>query len=91
MKKTIFITLFIVTHISFFFLEIHKQMQFIKESFRKQSSERTLAQLEQKKQSLTNELCALQNREEIKKFAQNNLQLKQINLKQIHTLVDNEQ
>jgi cell division protein FtsB len=84
MKKTFFITLFIVTHIGFFFLQIQKQMETIKESFRKQDNERTLAQLEQKKQALHNELQMLQNKQIIKEFAQNSLKLHPITLSQIH-------
>jgi hypothetical protein len=86
MKKTFFIILFIVTHIGFFFLQIQKQMESIKASFDKQKNERTLVQLKQKLQTLTNELQSLQNKQEIKEFAEKKLNLKPINLTQIHRL-----
>jgi hypothetical protein len=88
MKKIIFITLFITTHIGFLFLQIQKQMESVKESFRKQKNERMLTQLEQKKQALTNELQLLQNKPEIKRFAQEKLNLQAINLTQIERLSD---
>ncbi len=88
MKKTIFITLFIVTHIGFLFLQIQKQMESVKESFRKQKNERTLTQLEQEKQALTNTLQSLQNKQEIKEFAQKKLHLQPISLTQIKRLSD---
>ncbi len=83
MKKTAFLTLFIATNISFIFFHIHKHMHFIKQSFRKQRNDRLLAQLEQKKQELTNQLYALQNRTAVKTFAQEKLSLKPILLTQV--------
>ncbi len=88
MKKTFFITLFIVTHIGFLFLHIQMQTKSLEESFRKQKNERTLTLLEQKKQALTNELQSLQNKQEIKEFAQKKLNLQPINLTQIERLSD---
>ena len=58
------------THVLFIFLQIHKHMQFIKQSFRKQKNERVLGQLEHTKQDLMNQLYVQQNRSDIKQFAQ---------------------
>ncbi len=91
MKKSFFITLFIVTHIGFLFLQIQKQMESIKESFRKQKNERTLTQLEQKKQALINELQLLQNKQEIKKYAQTTLKLHPVTLTQMQRLADDKE
>ena len=88
MKKVVFFTLFVVVHIGFFFLEINKQMQLVKESFTKQKNERIVAALEQKKQALTNELYSLQNKATVKKFAQKTLGLEPVGLAQIKHLDD---
>lgn len=88
MKKIFFIVLFIVTHIGFLFLQIQKQMESVQASFDKQKNERTLIQLEQQKQALANKLQSLQNKQEIKKFAQEELHLQPINLSQIQRLSD---
>ena len=90
MKKMVFFTLFIVVHIGFFFLEINKQMQLVKESFNKQKNERTVAALEQKKQALTNELYTLQSKSTVKKYAQDSLGLSPVQLTQIKHLDDKE-
>lgn len=90
MKKTVFFTLFIVTHIGFFFLQINKQMQQVKESFNKQKNERLIASLEQKEQELTNQLYALQSKSAIKEFAQQDLQLKPVKITQVKPLSQDE-
>jgi predicted membrane chloride channel (bestrophin family) len=84
MKKTVFITLFISTHIGFFFLHIHKHMQFIKESFTKQKYEQALSTIAQKKQARLNELYALQNKQDVKAYATRKLALKPVSMTQLH-------
>ena len=86
MKKTFFIALFISTHISFLFLHIHKQMQFIKQSFAKQTNEQLLAKIKQEKQAKQNELYALQNKKEIKTYAEKKLALKPVSMTQLRRL-----
>lgn len=71
MKRYSFFTLFIVLHLGFIFLQIHKHMRFIKESFSKQKNERLLANLTQQKQDLLNQLYAKKSRASIKQFAKN--------------------
>lgn len=90
MKKNQFIALFIVIHVGFIFLQIHKHMQFIKQSFLKQKNERLLAQLEQQHEDLTNRWYGLQNRTEIKNYAHNVLKLKPISLSQLKRLPHDE-
>jgi len=84
MKKNLFITLFIGVHISFFFLQIHKQMQFIKESFTKQRNEQTVSKLTHKKQAKLNELYALQNRQDVRSYAQKKLALRPVSMNQLN-------
>lgn len=84
MKKNLFVSLFISVHIGFFFLQIHKQMQYIKESFAKQRNEQTMAKLLQKKQAKQNELYALQNRRDIQSYASRKLALRPVSLNQLH-------
>jgi hypothetical protein len=86
MKKTIFIALFITTHIGFLFLHIHKHMEFIRESFSKQKNEQLLTQTLQKKQAKENELYALRSKQEIKKEAREKLGLKPVSMTQLHRL-----
>lgn len=86
MKKNLFIALFISTHIGFLFLHIHKQMQFIKQSFAKQANEQLLVKIKQKKQAKENELYALQNRQKIKAYAEKSLAFKPVSMTQLHRL-----
>lgn len=72
MKKYSFFTFFALTQLVFVFLQIHKHMQFIKQSFRKQKNERMLVEYSHNKQDLMNKLYAQQNRENIGQFAQKN-------------------
>jgi hypothetical protein len=86
MKKTFFITLFIVTHIGFFVLQIQKQIVGIKESLHKQKNERTLMELHQQKETLMNELQMVQSKHIVKKEAEKTFNLKPIKLSQIRQL-----
>lgn len=88
MKKTFFIILFITTHIGFLILQIQKQTHSVHASYDKQKNERILMQLGQQKQALANKLQSLQNKHEIKEFAQNTLHLQPINLSQMQRLSD---
>jgi uncharacterized protein HemX len=83
MKKNTFLSLFIITNIGFLFLQIRKQMLFIKESFRKQKHERTLTKLEQKNQEIEHAMHLAQNKQEIKQYAQEKLKMKPIRIAQL--------
>jgi hypothetical protein len=83
MKKNTFLSLFIITNIGFLFLQIRKQMLFIKESFRKQKHERTLTKLEQKNQEIEHAMHLAQNKQEVKQYAQEKLKMKPIRIAQL--------
>jgi len=91
MKKPTFIILFIGTNIFFIFVQVYKQSQVIKLSYQKQKNEAEKEALSQKKDDLTQQLYALKNRTSIKKYAQNKLNMRKINLKQIKKLPAHEQ
>lgn len=83
MKKNIFLSLFIITNIGLLFLQIRKQMLFIKESFRKQKYERALIKLEQKKQEIEHALHLAQNKQKVKQYAQDTLSMKPVQISQL--------
>ena len=86
MKKNSFITFFITIHIMLIFLQVHKHTLFIKNSYNHQQCEKKLALLQEKKQTLTQELYALKDRDNIKKYAQNKLKMRPYALNQIKKL-----
>ncbi len=86
MKRNLFIIIFVATNIGFFFLQIRKQMLFIKESFRKQKNERTVANLEQKSQEIMNQLYTAQNKTDIKRYAREALHMRPVQLTQLKKL-----
>ena len=86
MKKHSFITLVISAHILIIFLQIHKHTLFIKISYNHQQCEKKLALLQEKKQTLTQELYALKDRDNIKKYAQDKLKMRPYALNQVKKL-----
>jgi cell division protein FtsL len=86
MKKNSFITIFISAHIVLIFLQVHKHTLFIKNSYNHQQCEKKLALLQEKKQTLTQELYALKDRDNIKKYAQNKLKMRPYALNQVKKL-----
>jgi hypothetical protein len=86
MKKFSFITFFITAHIVLIFLQVHKHTLFIKNSYNQQLCEKKIAVLTEKKQTLTQELYALKDRENIKKYAQNKLKMRPYALNQVKKL-----
>ena len=87
MKKYIFITLFIVLHLFFITLQIHKQSLFIKSSYEKQRLEQKRKQLYTRKQELEQRVAELHNLDRVKQFAQEQLNLQPIERKQIKKLL----
>jgi cell division protein FtsB len=67
-------------------MQIHKHTLFIKNSYNHQQSEKKLATLTEKKQTLTQELYALKDRENIKKYAQEKLHMRAYALNQVKKL-----
>ena len=86
MKKKSFLTIFISAHILLIVLQIHKHTLFIKNSYNHQQCEKKLATLTEKKQTLTQELYALKDRENIKKYAQEKLNMRPYALNQVKKL-----
>lgn len=86
MKKNTFITFFITAHIVLIFLQVHKHTLFIKNSYNQQQYEKKIIALKERKQILTQELHAMKDREAIKKFAHNKLNMRPYTLKQIQKL-----
>ncbi len=86
MKKHSFITLFITAHILIIFLQIHKHTLFIKNSYNHQQCEKKIASLTEKRQTLTQELYALKDRDNIKKYAQDKLKMRPYALNQVKKL-----
>ena len=86
MKKNSFITIVITTHIALIFLQVHKHTLFIKNSYNQQQCDKKIALLTEKKQTLTQELYALKDRENIKKYAQNKLKMRPYALNQVKKL-----
>lgn len=87
MKKNYFLALFISAHILFIFLQIHKYTLFIKNSYNQQQYEKKIVTLTEKKQQLTQELHALKDRERIKKYAHEKLNMHPYTLNQIKKLL----
>jgi len=88
MKKNTLITVIIIVHIVFVFLQIHKHTLSIKNNYQQQVYEKKIIQLKEQKQLLTQELHALKNRDAIKKFAYNTLNMRPYSLSQIQKLPD---
>ena len=86
MKKNSFITIFITAHIVLIFLQVHKHTLFIKNSYNHQQCEKRITTLTEKKQKLTQELYALQDRDNVKKYAQNKLKMRPYALHQVKKL-----
>ena len=86
MKKNSFLTIFISAHIILIFLQIHKHTLFVKNNYQHQQCEKKLASLTEKKQILTQELHALKDRENIKKYAQEKLGMRPYALNQVKKL-----
>jgi len=90
MKKNSFIAIVITAHIVFIFLQVHKHTLFIKNSYNHQECEKKIALLKDKKQTLTQELYALKDRDAIKKYAHDTLKMRPYALNQVKKLHNND-
>lgn len=79
-------TLFIVMHLVFIALQIHKQSMFVKYSYEKQRLEQEQEQLRARKQQLEQQLAELHNPDTVKEFATTILDMKPVQRKQIKKL-----
>lgn len=86
MKKKSFIVLFLTVHVLFITIQINKQSKMVKLSYTKQKKEQTLKTLFNKKQALVNKLYELKNKNSIKAYAQNHLQMKPLKIKQVQRI-----
>lgn len=86
MKKNIFTPIFIFTQLFFIFFYIYQNSYAIKLSYQKQKQEKQISTLRTKKQKLKQELIYLKDKDVIKKFAQEDLNLQLIKLNQIKKL-----
>lgn len=86
MKRITFASLFVFTHILFVFLQIHKHALFIKQSYRKQKNENLCKNMLKRKDDLAHQLHTFQNNQMIKEFAQEKLNMVQLNVHQIKKL-----
>jgi len=83
MKKATFITLFVATNLLFIFVQIHKYSQVVKQSYRKQKNEKQRNELLQKKETLTTQFYELKSRQNVKTFAERELEMRPIAMNQI--------
>lgn len=86
MRNQTLIMLFILLHIGFIFLHIHKQSCVVKLTYQNQKYETIKNTLLNKKNQLTQELYMLHDKSVIKQYAQEHLNMKQMSLSQIKTL-----
>ncbi len=91
MKKSPIIPLFISVHILCIVAQIYKHSLFVQASYTRQKYELERESLVQEKQNLTQELQRLKNRTAIKQYAQTELRMDTLKLKQIKRLSDHEE
>jgi hypothetical protein len=83
MKKGTFITIFILAHVGFASLQIHKQNIFTKLSYEAQKKEKTKLEFHEKKKQLTQQRHIFANHAVIKDFAQKKLGMESVSIAQI--------
>jgi len=79
-------SLFIITHVFFVFLQVHKHALFIKKSYKKQKNEKLLASLYKKKEQLSHQLYTLKEHNTLKKFAHETLGMDELRVNNIKKL-----
>ena len=86
MKKSVLALLFIVVHILFIFVQIHKYSLLIRTSYKKQKNETKKIELKHKKEKLIHTLHTIKDKTRVQRYAQNKLNMQPIRLKQIRKL-----
>lgn len=86
MKKRNLLGLFIFVHIGFIFMQIYKQSYLVQLTYEKQHREKIKLELFEKKNDLTQQWYIMQNRSAVKEYAENELGMKKVALKQIKKL-----
>lgn len=87
MKKNSFIILFLAAHVLLIFLQIHKHTLFIKNNYKQQLCEKKIIALQEKYQTLTQQLHALKDRDAIKKYAYEKLKMRPYTLHQVKKII----
>lgn len=87
-KRVSFISVFITAHILFVVAQIHKHSTIAELSYEQQKNQKTLSDLTEKKQQLTNTLHALHNRQTTQEFVQAHLGMRPVKLSQVKNLKD---
>lgn len=82
-KNNYFIYIFISINLLFIFLQIYKQSNFVKLSYKKQRLEKEKELLIQKKDNLNHKMLELKNPNAVKKFVIQNLNMKKIGINQV--------
>lgn len=85
MKRSFFLTIFIISHIIFIFAQINNYSKIIKITYEKQKNDEAKNLLIKKKRELTHQLSVLQNHTTIKNHAIQ-LGMQPISLQQIEKL-----
>ncbi len=83
MKKITFAAIFVGIQLCFICIHIDKQTKLVKLSYQKQKYEQTLKTVQLKKQQLTATLHSLKNNQSIKKYAETELGMTPLFLKNI--------
>ncbi len=86
MKKSFFLRIFVSTQLVLIVAYIHKANRFTTQSYRKQGLELAYKKLQDQHQTLVNRLYVAKNQDAVKDFAQQQLAMTTVNLKQIKTL-----
>jgi cell division protein FtsL len=85
LNRRTFIAFFVGIHLCFIVLLIHKQSLYIGLTFEKQRLEKQKQDLSDQKDRLSQELLALNNKSDIKKYATDQLNMKQLTLSNLIT------
>ena len=83
MNKKQFIVAFASINVLFIFAQIYKHTQVVKCTYAQQQYEKQIHEQTQTIQELTQQLCALKNRDDVQAFAQKKLGMQSIALKDI--------
>lgn len=86
MKNRSFLITVILSNIVFVILLIHKRSTVTELMYKKQRQEQTLQQLCQKESKLKHELCYLQDRNTVKKYASKYLRMSPVSIGQMRKL-----
>lgn len=90
MKKFFFIVLFIAFNSGIIFFQLHNHVLIVRELYRKQRNEKIKREYREKKGLLIKELCMCKNPLQVKIFAQQQLHMQTVELRQIKAIEDHE-